>query len=50
MDINKGEAELMLRPFCVVRVRDLDYENESLGGSDMPFGDELSSEFYEFTS
>ena len=46
MDINKGEAEHKLRLFCVVRVRDLDDENESLGGSDMSFGDELSSEFY----
>lgn len=27
MDINKGEAELMLRLFCVVRVRDLDKDN-----------------------
>lgn len=30
MDINKGEAELMLRPFCVVRVRDLDYEKDNV--------------------
>ncbi len=30
MDINKGEAELMLRLFCVAQVRDLDYEKDNV--------------------